>query len=72
MVLNATFRNISAISWRYVLFVEKTIELQQVTDKLYLDRWFAQNWNPDVSFTVHPVTLISSCLIRLFIKDCDS
>jgi hypothetical protein len=41
MVLNATFNNISAISWRSVLLVEetgvpeKTIDLSQVTDKLY-------------------------------------
>jgi hypothetical protein len=41
MVFNATFNNISAISWRSVLLVEetgvpeKTINLWQVTDKLY-------------------------------------
>ena len=42
MVFNATFINISAISWRSVLFVEetgvpwkKTTDLLQVTDKLY-------------------------------------
>jgi len=38
MVLNATFSNISAISWRSVLLVgklEKTTDLSQVTDKLY-------------------------------------
>jgi len=41
MVLNATFKNIAVISWRSVLLVEepeypeKTIDLQQVTDKLY-------------------------------------
>jgi len=43
MVLNATFNNISVIhvSWRSVLLVEgpeyseKTIDLSQVTDKLY-------------------------------------
>jgi len=40
-VFNATFSNISAISWRSVLMVketgvpEKTINLTQVTDKLY-------------------------------------
>ena len=39
--VNATFNNISVISWRTVLFVEeiggpeKTIDLSQVTDKLY-------------------------------------
>jgi hypothetical protein len=41
MVLNATFNNISAISWRSVSLVEepedpeKTTDLSQVTDKLY-------------------------------------
>jgi hypothetical protein len=35
MVLNATFNNISVISWRSVLLVDKTTDLQQVTDKLY-------------------------------------
>ena len=41
MVFNATFNNISVISWRSVLLVEetecpeKTIDLSQVTDKLY-------------------------------------
>ena len=35
MVFNATLNNISAISWRSVLFVEETTELSQVTDKLY-------------------------------------
>ena len=41
MVLNTTFNNISAISWRAVLLVEeagvpeKTTDLSQVTDKFY-------------------------------------
>ena len=35
MVFNATFNNISAISWRSVLLVEETTNLPQVTDKLY-------------------------------------
>ena len=35
MVLNATFNNISVISWRSVLLVEKTNDLSQVTAKLY-------------------------------------
>jgi 20S proteasome alpha/beta subunit len=40
-VINATFNNISVISWRSVLLVEetrvpeKTTDLSQVTDKLY-------------------------------------
>ena len=41
MVFNATFNNISVISWRSVILVvekgypEKTTDLSQVTDKLY-------------------------------------
>ena len=35
MVFNATFNNISVISWRSVLLVKKTTDLPQVTDKLY-------------------------------------
>jgi len=38
MVFNATFNNISVISWRSVLLLEgseKTTDLSQVTDKLY-------------------------------------
>jgi len=38
MVFNATFNNISVISWRSILLVgkpEKTTDLLQVTDKLY-------------------------------------
>ena len=35
MVLNATFNNISVISWRSVVLLEKITDLPQVTDKLY-------------------------------------
>jgi hypothetical protein len=35
LVFNATFNNISVISWRSVLLVEETTDLSQVTDKLY-------------------------------------
>ena len=41
MVFNATFNNVSVISWRSVLFVkeneypEKTTDLSQVTEKRY-------------------------------------
>ena len=41
MVFNVTFNNITVISWRLVLLVEKleypekTTDLSQVTDKLY-------------------------------------
>ena len=34
MVFNATFNNISVISWRSVLLVKETTDLSQVTDKL--------------------------------------
>jgi hypothetical protein len=33
MVFNATLNNISDILWRFVLMVEKTIDLSQVTEK---------------------------------------
>jgi len=35
MVFNATYNNISVISWWSVLLVEETTDLSQVTDKLY-------------------------------------
>jgi hypothetical protein len=35
MVFNATFRNISAISWRSVLLVEETTDLPPVIDEVY-------------------------------------
>jgi hypothetical protein len=35
MVFNTTFNNISVISWRSVLLVEKTYDLSQVINKLY-------------------------------------
>jgi hypothetical protein len=35
-MFNATFNNISVISWWSVLLVKKTTDLPQVTDKLYL------------------------------------
>jgi hypothetical protein len=34
MVFNATFNNISVISWRSFLLVEKTTDLSEVTDTL--------------------------------------
>jgi hypothetical protein len=34
MVFNATFSNISAMSWRSILLVEETTDLSRVTDKL--------------------------------------
>ena len=35
IVCYTTFHNISVISWRLILLVEKTTDLLQVTDKLY-------------------------------------
>ena len=35
MVFNATFNNISVISWGSVLLVEETTDLSQFSDKLY-------------------------------------
>ena len=35
MVLNATFNNISVISWRLVEYPEKTTDLPHVINKLY-------------------------------------
>jgi hypothetical protein len=35
MVFNATFNNISAISWQSVLLVEETTDLPQVTEVHY-------------------------------------
>ena len=51
MELNATFNNISAISWRSVLLVEETggpgenPDLSQVTDKLYHIMLYTSPWS---------------------------
>jgi len=45
MVFNATFNNISAISWRSVLLVEETTDLPQVTDKFYHIMLYNSPWS---------------------------
>ena len=40
MVVNATFNNISAISWRSVVLVEETTDLSKITDKRYHIIWY--------------------------------
>jgi hypothetical protein len=51
MAFNATFRNISVISWRSVLLVEeteypqKTTDLSQVIDKLHHMMLYTPPWS---------------------------
>ena len=44
MVFNATFNNISVISWWSVLLMQKTTDLPQVTDKLYYIMLYTSPW----------------------------
>ena len=63
MVFNATFNNISAISWLLVLLVEeteKTTDLSQVTDKLYHIVLFISSWSRFELTT--SVVIITDCI----------
>ena len=59
MVFNATFNNISVISWRSVLLVEETTDLSQVTDKLYHIMLYT---SPRSRFKLTSVVLDSDCI----------
>ena len=75
MVFNATFNNISAISWRSVLLVEENgrsgenTDLSQVTDKLYHVMLYTSPWSrfelttPVVSVSVSFYHVIASFIM---------
>ena len=69
MVFNATFNNISVISWRSILLVEKTMDLSQVTDKLNV---YTNTTKTQAEHDIHIFKRISffslrdKCLSRLF------
>jgi hypothetical protein len=56
MVFNGTFNNSSVISWRSVLLVEETTDLQQVTEKLYHIMLYTSTWGG-----VEPTTSVVIC-----------
>ena len=74
MVFNATLSNISVISWRSVLLVEGTIDLPQVTDKLYHIMLYTSTWSrfePTTSVVIgtdcnyHTITVTTAPLLHV-------
>ena len=59
MVFNTTFNNISVISWRSVLLVEKTTDLSQVIDKLYHIMLYTSPWS---GFELTSVVIGTDCI----------
>jgi hypothetical protein len=49
MMLNATFNNMSVISWWSVLLVKETTDLSQVTDKLFHTMLYEMKQVPVIS-----------------------
>ena len=60
MVFNATFNNVSVISWRSVLLVEKTTDLSQVTDKLYHIMFYTSPWS--IFKLTTSVVIVTDCI----------
>jgi hypothetical protein len=59
MVFNATFNNISVISWRSVLLAEETTDLSQVTDELYHIMLYTSPWS---TFKLTSVVMDNNCI----------
>jgi hypothetical protein len=56
MVLNATFNNISAISWRSILLVEETVS-EKIIDLKYYCILSTITWNICIIYGIHVSTL---------------